>query len=73
MYNYTTKFFGINNKITPLRFVLPSDIKLLEECKEELHRRLRAYHSWRDANTGQSSEENERIPQQALAQTSESN
>lgn len=38
------------------------DIKLLEACKVELHRRLKAYHAWRDASTSHSSHSSQRLP-----------
>jgi myosin-6 len=43
------------------------DMKLLVACKDELHRRLQAYHSWRDRSTNQS---DQRIPIQDVNQKS---
>ncbi len=36
------------------------DINLLNACKDELHRRLKVYHSWRASNTQQTGNDNKR-------------
>lgn len=44
-----------------------SDIELLDACREEFHRRLKVYHSWKQKNKKKSDERgDERAPESVL-------
>ena len=47
------------------------DVSFLNDCREELHRRLKVYHAWRSRNSKQTSGEEEarthRIPQDVMS------
>nr|XP_034335577.1 unconventional myosin-VI isoform X2 [Crassostrea gigas] len=49
------------------------DIELLDACREEFHRRLKVYHSWKQKNKKKSDERGEeRAPESVLTNASES-
>jgi len=44
------------------------DINLLEACREEFHRRLKVYHTWKAKNKSNKSNQNSRAPECVLAE-----
>ena len=45
-----------------------SDIELLDACREEFHRRLKVYHSWKQKNKKKTEgKEDERAPESVLS------
>ena len=62
-------YIDIDNEFDSLQLSMYLDIELLDACREEFHRRLKVYHSWKIKNKKQAGQENseQRAPQAVLA------
>ncbi len=43
-------------------YIIHLDIELLAACREEFHRRLKVYHSWKSKNKKRNTQDEQRAP-----------
>uniref|UniRef100_A0A8C1L4K9 Unconventional myosin-VI n=1 Tax=Cyprinus carpio TaxID=7962 RepID=A0A8C1L4K9_CYPCA len=59
---FNLHFYPISYRLSFYKYTSKSNIELLAACREEFHRRLKVYHSWKSKNKKRNTQDEQRAP-----------